>query len=174
MGKDESRTHEQLQRKFFRQTVHYLWDMVKAGRLDELSEKERSLAKIIMKQKEYSDHYENKDILDGREYEAGAAFNPFFHLSIHKMVEDELSSNTPAEAVLFCKAMESKGLSHHDAIHYIMMILIHVVYLSTSAGEPFDMVRYRQLLNECGEVEPFEVDAVIAMDTKNRDMNSQG
>jgi len=173
MSKDESRTNEQLQRKFFRQSVHYLWEVVKAGKLDELSDKERNMAKIILKHKEYADHFENKDILDGREYEAGAAFNPFFHLSIHQMVEDQLASNTPTEAVSFCKAMESKGLSHHDAVHYLMMILIHVVYASTSTGEPFDLVRYKQLLNECRDIEPFEIDGFISTDAKNRDMNSQ-
>ena len=39
--------------------------MVKADRRDELLEKENSFAEILLDHEEYSDHFENIDILDG-------------------------------------------------------------------------------------------------------------
>ena len=161
MKDDGAKAHEKLQRRFFRENVHRVWEMVKAGRRNELSEKDNDLALIIMDHQEYSDHFENTEILDGREYDAGMQFNPFLHISTHKMVEDQLLADSPAETALFCESMEEKGLSHHDAIHFVIMILLHVLYTSTASKQSFDKVRYRRLLDECSKVEPVEIEGVI-------------
>jgi hypothetical protein len=164
MTGNASKTSEKLQRKLFRQNVHRIWRMVKSGRRDELSEKDNNLAEILMDHEEYSDHFENTDILDGREYEAGATFNPFLHISTHRMVEDQLSANSPIETVLFCESMEDRGFSRHEAIHFIIMILLHVIHASASGNQPFDATRYKRLLTKCKEVEPSEMEKVIEED----------
>jgi hypothetical protein len=164
MTENASRKEEKLQRKFFRQNVHRVWCMVKSGRRDELSDKDNQLAEILMEHEEHSDHFENTDILDGREYEEGVTFNPFLHISTHQMVEDQLSADSPIETALFCEAMEDKGSSRHEAIHFIIMILLHVMYASASGKRPFDAARYKRLLNKCREVEPSEIDKVIEKD----------
>lgn len=171
MVKDSSRTYEKRQRELFRRNVHRIWRMVKSGQYDDLSEKESELAEILMGHDEYRDHFENVEILDGREYDAGMPFNPFLHISTHQMVEDQLSSNQPVEAVLFCEAMEDKGYSRHEAVHFIMMILLHVLHASASGKTPFDALRYRRLLDKCAKVESSEIDRVIEedlLDNKNR------
>jgi len=164
MTSEPLKAYEKQQRKLFRQTVHRIWKMVKSGKVDEVSEKETGLALIIMDHEEYRDHFENTDILDGREYEAGMIFNPFVHISTHQMVEDQLSSNSPIETVLFCEAMEDNGVSRHEAVHFIMMILIRVITASTVSRQPFDAARYKRLLDACGQVEPSEVEGVIEAD----------
>ena len=164
MTSDASRESEKLQRMLFRQNVHRVWNIVKSGRRDDLSEKDNNLAEILMEHEEYSDHYENTDILDGREYEAGAKFNPFLHVSMHRMVEDQLSANSPMETTLFCERLEDRGLSRHEVIHFIIMILLHVMYASASVKRPFDAARYKRLLTKCKEVEPSEIDRVIEED----------
>jgi hypothetical protein len=164
MTSDESRKSEKLQRKLFRQNVHRIWSMVKSGRRDELSEKDKYLAEILIDHEEYSDHFENTDILDGREYEAGATFNPFLHISVHRMVADQLSANSPIETALFCETMEDRGFSHHEIIHFIIMILLHVIHASASGNQPFDAARYKRLLTKCKEVEPSEMEKVIEED----------
>jgi hypothetical protein len=161
MTNDDAGSHEKLQRKFFRENVHRIWEMLKSDRSSELSEKDNDLALIIMDHQEYGDHFENTDILDGREYDAGMTFNPFLDLSTHKMVEDQLSADSPVETALFCETMEEKGLSRHDAVHFVIMILLHVLYTSAATRQSFDKVRYRRLLNECREVEPSEIEGVI-------------
>jgi hypothetical protein len=164
MTNDESRGSAKLQRKLLRQNIHRIWSMIKSGRRDELSETDNYLAEILEEHEEYRDHFENTEILDGREYEAGAKFNPFLHISTHRMVEDQLSADSPLEATLFCEAMEAKGFSHHDAIHFIIMILLHVMYVSASSNRPFDATRYKRLLIKCKEVEPSEMEKIIEDD----------
>ena len=164
MTDDDTKAHEKLQRRFFRENIHRIWEMVKAGRRNELSEKDNDLALILMDHQEYSDHFENTDILDGREYDAGMQFNPFLHISTHKMVEDQLSADSPVETTLFCEAMEEQGLSRHDAVHFIIMILLHVLYASTANRQPFDKARYRRMLDACSKVEPSEIEGVIERD----------
>ena len=161
MADNFSKTYEKLQRKFFREKVHNIWVLLKSGSLDELSEKDAKLAAVILNHQEYRDHFENKDILDGREYEAGMTFNPFLHLSMHEMVEDQLSANSPIEAALFCETMEDQGLSRHDAIHFIIMILVRVIFDSASNRKSFDALRYKRLLTECRTIEPPEIEGWI-------------
>ncbi|MHB8908453.1 MAG: DUF1841 family protein [Syntrophales bacterium] len=163
--KDASlKAYEKQQRKLFRQTVHRIWKVVKSGRVDELPEKEAGLAAIIGEHGEYRDHFENTEILDGCEYEAGMTCNPFAHISTHQMVEDQLSANSPIETVLFCEAMEDKGMSRHEAVHFIMRILIRVIAASAANGQPFDAVRYKRLLDACGQAEPADVEGVMEAD----------
>ena len=113
MAISTSRKSEKLQRMLFRQNIHRIWCMVQSGRRNELSEADNNLAEILVDHEEYGDHFENTDILDGREYEAGAAFNPFLHISTHRMVEDQLLADSPVEAALFCETMEGRGFSRH-------------------------------------------------------------
>jgi hypothetical protein len=164
MTSDASRESEKRQRKLFRQNVHHIWRMVKTGRRDELSEADNHLAEILMDHEEHCDHFENAEILDGREYEAGAKFNPFLHISTHRMVEDQLLANSPVETALFCETMEGRGFSRHEIIHFVIMILLHVVYLSASGSRPFDATRYKRLLVKCREVKPAEMEKVIEED----------
>jgi hypothetical protein len=161
------KTSEKLQRKLFRQNIHRILSMIKSDRRDELSEKDNDLAEILMDHEEYSDHFENTDILDGCEYEAGATFNPFLHISTHRMVEDQLSADSPIETALFCETMEERGFSRHEAIHFIIMILLHVIHASASGNRPLDATRYKRLLTKCKEVEPTEMERVIEDDFSN-------
>jgi hypothetical protein len=164
MAKDSSRGYEKRQRELFRQNVHRIWNMVRLGQYDELTEKESRLAEILTGHEEYREHFENVDILDGREYEAGMQFNPFLHISTHLMVEDQLAASQPIEAALFCEAMEDKGYAHHESVHFIIMILLHVMHASASGKIPFDAARYRRLLDKCAQVEPSAIERVIEED----------
>lgn len=153
-----------LQRKLLRQNIHRIWNLMKSGSRNELSEADNNLAEILMEHEEYSDHFENIEILDGREYEAGAKFNPFLHISTHRMIEDQLTADPPVETALFCEKMEARGFSHHNAIHFAIMILLHVMYASASGNRPFDSARYNRLLIKCKEVDPLEMEKVIEED----------
>lgn len=155
---------EKVQRMLFRRTVHWVWQMTKSGRRSELSDKDDQLADILLEHEQYGGHFEDTRILDGGAYDKGMTFNPFLHISTHQMVEDQLSTDSPVEATLFCETMEDRGLSRHEAIHYIIMILLHVMHASASGKRPFDAARYRRLLSRCREVEPSEIDRVIEED----------
>jgi len=171
MTRDELIKAATLQRKLFRQNIYRIWSMVKSDRREELSEKENNLAEILMDHEEYSDHFENSEILDGQEYEAGALFNPFLHISTHIMVADQLSAKAPVETVLFYEGLEGKGFSHHEAVHTIMMILVHVMHESAAGKHPFDANRYKRLLTKCLEVEPSKIGKVIEDDLSKQELH---
>lgn len=168
MTGNASRKEEKQQRMFLRQNIHRIWSIMKSGRRDQLSDRDNHLAEILMDHEEYGDHFENTDILDGREYEAGMTFNPFLHISTHKMVEDQLSADSPIETAIFCEAIEERGFSRHEAIHFVIMILLHVIYASASTKRPFDAARYKRLLTICKEVDPSQIDEVIEEDFSKR------
>ncbi len=167
MAADDSKQAEKHQRMLFRRNIHRIWEMIQSGRREELSERDNDLAEILMEHEEYGAHFEDADILDGREYAAGATFNPFLHISTHQMVEDQLLAESPAEAARFCEAMEGKGFPRHEAIHFIIMILLHVLFASASANRPFDAVRYKRLLEKCRDVQPSEIEKIIEDDFSN-------
>jgi len=167
MTNDASRESAKLQRKLLRQNIHRIWSILKSGKRDELSEAENNLAEILTEHEEYRDHFENTEILDGCEYEAGAKFNPFLHISTHRMVEDQLLADSPVETAIFCEAMEARKFSRHDAVHFIIMILMHVMFASASGHRPFDANRYRRLLTKCKDAEPSEMERVIEEDFSN-------
>jgi hypothetical protein len=164
MTENDARAYEKLQRRLFRENIHRIWETVKSGRRNELSEKDNNLALVVMDHQEYSDHFENTDLLDGREYDAGMQFNPFLHISMHQMVEDQLAAEAPIETTLFCEAMEEKGLSRHDAVHFVIMILLRVLYASAANRQSFDSTRYKRLLDACRDAEPSEIEGVIEED----------
>jgi hypothetical protein len=164
MNESDLKTYEKLQRIIFRKKVHRLWNVMKSGKPDQLSEKDKKLANLIIEHEQYSDHFENTDILDGNEYEAGKLFNPFFHISTHQIVEDQLASKTPIETALFVEETQDKGVSRHEAIHFVIMILIHLIHVSATSGQPFDAERYKRLLNRCRDVEPSDIEKVIEDD----------
>ncbi|MEW6333103.1 MAG: DUF1841 family protein [Thermodesulfobacteriota bacterium] len=164
MSDNAARKSEKVQRMLFRRTVHRVWQLVKSGRRGELSDRDDQLADILLEHEQYGGHFEDTRILDGGAYEKGRTFNPFLHISTHQMVEDQLSTENPIEATLFCETMEDRGCSRHEAIHFIIMILLHVMYASASSKRSFDTARYKRLLKRCREVEPSEIDRVIEED----------
>ena len=159
-----AKTYEKMQRQSLRKAIHRVWAMMKDGNLSGLDETEQKLARIVMDHQEYQEHFENEDILDGREYAAGEGFNPFLHISTHQMVEDQLASETPIEAILLCESLEMAGLSRHEAVHTIIMVLMNVIYDSYKNQKPFDPERYKRLLAKCRKVNPSEIQAVVERD----------
>ena len=159
-----AKTYENLQRQSFRKTINKVWNMVKEDNLSILDQAEQKLSLIIMDHKEYSDYFENKDLLDGREYKMGEGLNPFLHISLHQMVEDQLALETPIEAILFCESLEMTGYSRHEAIHAIIMILIHLIYDAYKKEKPINEEQYKRLLVKCSKVKPSEIQSVVELE----------
>lgn len=141
--------------------IHKIWDMIKEGNIDDLTQEELKLAGIIMAHQEYQDCYENEDILDGSEFDIGGGFNPFLHISLHQMAEDQLASETPVEASLLCEYIEKMGYTRHEAIHVIIMILIHMIYDAYKNEKAFDRERYKRILVKCRKVKVPKMQEVV-------------
>ena len=159
-----AKTYENLQRQSFRRIINKVWNMVKEGNSFELSEEEQKLYNILLDHQEYQKYFEDEDLLDGSEFEISEGINPFLHISIHQMAEDQLASETPVEAALLCESIEKIGYSRHEAIHVIMMILIHMIFDAYKNQKPFNEDRYKRLLVKCRKVKPAEMQSVVERD----------
>ncbi|MDQ5985924.1 MAG: hypothetical protein CSYNP_01642 [Syntrophus sp. SKADARSKE-3] len=144
---DFSKSHENLHRQVFRKTVYRIWNMIQAGLLDELDEAEYRIAKILLEHPEYEDIFDDEDILDGREFDTGSGGNPFLHISIHKMAEDQIESSRPEEVLSFLEAMKEKGNERHEIIHAIMKILVRLISDAMRNQKSFNVDRYRNVLS---------------------------
>jgi hypothetical protein len=161
MSDNFTKTFDKLKRQSSRMTISRIWSTMKEGNYIELNQEEQKLAMIIMNHQEYMEYFENEDFLDGSEYTEGEGFNPFLHISLHQMAEDQLASETPVEAALLCESMEKVGYSRHEGIHVIIMILIHLVFDAYENNKPFDEIRYKRLLVKCRKVKPSEMQNVV-------------
>ncbi len=157
-------TYQKIQRQAMRLTINKIWKMIKADNYDDLRPEELKLATIIMKHQEYQDYFENEEILDGSEFEMPSGTNPFLHISLHQMAEDQLASEKPVEAALLCEYIEKMGYSRHEAVHVIIMILIHMIFDAYKSQGSFDVERYKRLLVKCRMVKVPEMQGVVERD----------
>lgn len=135
--------------------------MIRDDQFTDLGKEEQKLALIIMAHQEYQEYFENEDILDGSEFEMTGGLNPFLHISLHQMAEDQIASEKLVEAALLCESLEEMGYSRHEAIHAIIMILIHMIFDSYKNRKPFNKERYKRILVKCRKVKPSEMQAII-------------
>jgi hypothetical protein len=156
-----AKTYENLQRQSFRMTINKVWNTIKDGLSVELNQEDQKLYRILLDHQEYQEYFENKDLLDGSECPESVGFNPFLHISLHQMAEEQLASETPVETALLCESLEEMGHSRHDAIHVIIMILIHVIFDAFKNNKLFDNGRYIRLLVKCRKVKPLEMQDVV-------------
>jgi len=160
MSDNFTETFEEIKRQYFRMTVNKIWKLIKEGKSDELNQKERNLAMNIMNHQEYEEYFEDENLLEGSGY-TDQGFNPFLHISLHQMAEDQIASETPVEAALLCEYIEAMGYSKHEGIHVIIMILIHLIFDAYKNNKPFDEKRYKRLLIKCRKVKPSEMQDVV-------------
>jgi hypothetical protein len=154
---DFSKAHENLHRQAFRKAVYRIWNMIQAGLLDELDEAEYRIAKILLAHPEYEDIFDDDEILDGREFDIGSDGNPFLHISIHKMVEDQIESGRPEEVLSFLESMKDKGNERHEIIHAIMKILVRLISDAVHNQKSLNVNRYQNVLSRYRKINLDEV-----------------
>jgi hypothetical protein len=159
-----AKTFENIHRQSFRMTITKIWNTIKEGHSVELNQEDQKIYRTLLDHQEYQEYFENDDLLDGNECPASEGFNPFLHISLHQMAEDQLASETPVETALLCESIEKIGHSRHEAIHVIIMILIHVIFDAYKNNKPFNNERYIRLLVKCRNVKPPEMQGVVEMD----------
>ena len=89
-----------------------------------------------------ADDYPDQDVDDENET------NPFLHVTIHSIVEDQLAEKDPIEVVQFYNAMRKKQCTHHDTVHLIAAIFVPLMFGNMTEQESFDIDTYRVLLNK--------------------------
>ncbi len=145
-----------------RKSFHSIWRKAQGGKLDELDEEERRLAEIMLAHSdEYFNQFEFADVLADREFNPESEVNPFMHVALHAVVEEQIKSHEPIEALQFYNAMLRNKCTSHEAIHLLMAILIKYLFPILKKRSTFDSDGYRKLLKLCKTRKPDKVVAFL-------------
>ncbi len=134
---DKQITHEI--RKHHRQHVHQLWEKIRDEDFETAYEKfdsdEKQLAKILdMHRDEFFNEFQMLDHMEEHEYDEGTS-DPFMHLLIHQIIDNQLNNKDPIEAYQFYLSMQKHKADHHDILH-LMGALFMPQLFSSLKGEP--------------------------------------
>jgi hypothetical protein len=136
-------------RALSRTYVHSLWERAKKGDLEGLSIEEQRMVKILKDhEEEYFNDFEFSDIATDREYDPESDVNPFLHIFIHSVVENQLTDRDPIEVFQFYNAMRNKKCSHHETTHLIGAILAPFMFHSMGNKTSFDIDGYKSVLKQ--------------------------
>ena len=88
--------------KSSRHHLHTIWEAAKNNELDGLDEEDTLLAKIMMEHEdEFHNEFEFADILDDYEFDPESEPNPFLHIIMHSVIENQLRDKEPIEVYQF-------------------------------------------------------------------------
>ena len=151
-------------RKFNREHYHWIWKIAQAGDLETLSEEDMHLGQIMLEHEEYHNQFEIADQLSDHEFDAETETDPFLHIVIHQIVENQLEARDPIEVYQFFNAMQKKKISRHDVIHSIGSILLSLIFICLKERKEFDLQRYRSLLKKYKNRSPDKIVNLLAND----------
>lgn len=162
---DHEEAPEDLLPGISRQHMFEIWERAKARDFEGLSEEEVRLAQVMLDhQDEFFNDLEFADITHERGYDPGTEFNPFPHIAIHSVVENQLAERDPMEVFQFYHAMRKKKCPHHDTIHLIGMILTPLMFGVLQGQEPFDPDIYKVLLKKYKTRNPEKIPDLLEKD----------
>lgn len=154
---------EMLMQKANRKRMYLIWEASKNDHLDELDDEDKLLAQIMKEHEdEFLHDFEFADVLD--EYEYTPEYdetNPFLHIMLHSIVENQLENKDPIEAYQFFLAMRNKKVSRHDAIHMIANIIASFLFYLLKEHRPFDEQHYKRILKTLKSRNPQKVWAAL-------------
>jgi hypothetical protein len=114
-----------------------------------LSFEEKCLGEIMLDHEdEFYNEFEFADVTHDRGYDPDTEVNPFLHIFIHSIVENQLAEKDPIEVFQFYNGMRKKRCSHHETIHMIGAILAPLLFSVLKYQETFDLTTYRELLKK--------------------------
>ena len=136
-------------RALSRNYIHSLWERAKKNDLEGLSTEEQRLVKILKDhEEEFFNDFEFSDLTSDHEYDAEEEVNPFLHVFIHSVIENQLAERDPIEVYQFYNAMRNKKCNHHETTHLIGAILTPFMFEAMNGRRPFDTDGYRGLLKK--------------------------
>lgn len=122
-------------RRFYR-----IWRRVKAGK--KLQGEEALLGKLMQEHQEYHNTWEFADVTAESPYDVETEENPFLHIILHAVVENQIKQNDPPEVGVVLGKLMAKGDSRHEAVHEIARVLVEEIWEMLRYYRPFDSVRY--------------------------------
>jgi hypothetical protein len=120
-----------------------IWQHGKAG--EPLSAEETIFYNTMREHGEYQDAWEMAGQLGDKEVEIQGV-NPFLHIAMHSVVEQQLADRNPPETAQALFRLMQAGLDRHDAIHLIGSTLATILHESCTRKSAVGMPEYRRRL----------------------------
>jgi hypothetical protein len=145
-------------REINREHFHEIWEKAQNGELQDLTEEEQRLGKIMLDHSdEYFNQFEFADILADNEYDPETEVNPFLHVTVHAIAEKQVQDRNPIEAFQFYNSMLRNKCSGHEAIHLLGNILLRFIFYILKEKQPFPLDRYCKILKEFKSRKPGKI-----------------
>ncbi len=120
----------------------------------EMTEDERQRYVHVMEDHpEYHRYFDEPALLEPAGVTEDGA-NPFAHVSLHVILENQLAKDDPPQVREYIQRMEDAGLSHHEAVHQAMRAITELIHTIMSDQRPSSGSVYVNALERiCAEVE---------------------
>jgi Domain of unknown function (DUF1841) len=113
---NDNQSVEDILKSLTRERFHGIWEAAKAGNDAELNDEDQKLARIMLQhQEEFHNQFEFADVMSGHDFDPEHETNPFLHILLHLVVENQLELRDPIEVYQFHNAMRRKKCDHHEA-----------------------------------------------------------
>ncbi len=145
-------------KKMSREHIHTVWEAAREDRLDDLSEEDRQLAGIMLEHEdEFFNNFEFADIQSEHDFDPESEVNPFLHITLHAIIENQLKAKEPVEVYQFYNSMMNKKASRYDTVHLIMGMIAPLMFSVLKEHQDFDLDFYKSLLKKCKSKRPEKV-----------------
>ena len=139
-----SRAWDEIMSSSEKRRIRQIWQSSQKDTLTQ--EEDKRLAKILIEHKEFHNYWESSHT--GQTTKTPEGVNPFLHVSLHLIIENQLAQNNPFQVHRFYLREIDKGVLRHQVIHRITAIFSEILFDSLKYRKPFNREKYLQLLEE--------------------------
>jgi hypothetical protein len=145
-----------------RERFHSIWEAAKAGSTAELNDEDKKLAQIMLQhQEEFHNQLEFADVISDHDFDPEHETNPFLHILLHSVVENQLELRDPIEVYQFYLSMRQKKCDHHEAVHLVSVVFVFFLFETLKYKIPFDNAGYRNSLKRHKDKKPEKIMAAM-------------
>ena len=125
-----------------------IWEDSKAGKA--LEGEEKLIAHLMKQHPEFHQEFEMADVYADidLQYDPDKEVNPFLHIAIHAIVENQLVANDPPEVAEFFKRRKYKKETRHETSHMVGVFIMEQIFEILKNSVPFDLDRYKRDLEK--------------------------
>ncbi len=135
-----------------------IWEYVKQGDIKHFYEEDADIARILDEHREeFYDDFEAALESPDIEYDPDTESNPFMHIIIHSIVENQLRDKDPIQVYQFFNAMRKNKVSRHESVHLVGCILSALIYEVLKEKKQFNKQRYERLLTRYKNRKPDKI-----------------
>lgn len=153
---------EAIIRSITRERFHGIWEAARAGKAAELDGEDQKLARIMLQhQEEFHNQFEFADVMSDRDFNPEHETNPFLHILMHLVVENQIELRDPIEVYQFHNAMRRKKCDYHEAVHLVSIVFIPFLFEALKYKRPFDDAGYINTLIRLKDKKPEKIMAAM-------------